>query len=72
MKILSGKVISTKNTKTAVVLVTRSVTHPIYGKKMKRDKKYQVHDEIGVKVGDQVKFVACKPISKTKKWRIIK
>jgi len=72
MKIFTGKVVSTKNAKTASVVVTRTVTHPLYGKKMKRDKKYQVHDEIGVKVGDIVKFIATKPISKTKKWRIIK
>jgi small subunit ribosomal protein S17 len=72
MKIFTGKVISTKNAKTATVLVTRIVTHPVYGKKMKRDKKYQVHDEIGVKVGQTVRFTASRPISKTKKWRIIK
>ena len=72
MKIFNGRVISTKNLKTAVVEVERVVTHPIYGKKMKRQRKYQVHDEIGVKVGDNVKFVETRPISKQKKWRIIK
>ncbi len=72
MKIFTGKVIATKNLKTATVEVERIVTHPIYGKKMKRQRKYQVHDEIGVKVGDNVKFVETRPISKTKKWRIIK
>ena len=72
MKIFTGKVIATKNLKTAVVEVERVVTHPVYGKKMKRQRKYQVHDEIGVTVGDNVKFVETRPISKTKKWRIIK
>ncbi len=72
MKILTGRVIATKNAKTATVLVTRIVTHPIYGKKMKKEKKYQVHNENGVKIGETVKFIATKPISKTKKWRIIK
>ena len=72
MKIFTGVVTGTKNTKTATVLVTRIVTHPIYGKKMKKEKKYQVHDDLGVKVGDKVKFAGTKPISKTKKWRIIK
>ncbi len=72
MKIFIGNVIATKSAKTATVVVTRTVTHPIYGKKMKTEKKYQVHDEHGVKVGDLVKFVATRPYSKTKKWKIIK
>lgn len=72
MKIFTGKVISTKMAKTATVEVERVVTHPIYGKQMKKHRKYQVHDEIGVKVGDVVKFTDMKPISKTKKWRIVK
>jgi small subunit ribosomal protein S17 len=72
MKIFTGKVIATKNIKTATVAVERVVTHPLYGKKMKREKNYQVHDEIGVKVNDIVKFVVTKPYSKTKKWRIVK
>ena len=72
MKIFTGKVIATKNAKTATVLVGRVVTHPMYKKQMKKERKYQVHDEIGVKVGEIVKFVNSKPISKTKKWRIVK
>ena len=72
MKVFTGKVIATKNAKTATVLVERIVTHPLYGKKMKRERKYQVHDEIGVKIGDVVNFVPCRPYSKLKKWRIIK
>ena len=70
MKVLTGKVIATKSAKTATVVVERTVTHPIYKKKMKREKKYQVHDEIGVSVNDVVSFVASKPHSKTKKWEI--
>jgi small subunit ribosomal protein S17 len=72
MKIINGKVIATKNAKTATVEVARMVTHPVYGKKIQKTRKFQVHDEKGVKVGDIVKFVACRPVSKTKKWRIIK
>ena len=72
MKIFTGKVIATKNAKTATIAVERVVTHPLYGKQMKKTRKYQVHDEVGVKVGERVKFTACKPVSKTKKWRIIK
>ncbi len=72
MKIFTGKVTATKNLLTATVSVTRLVTHPTYMKKMKKTRKYQVHDEVGVKVGETVKFVAGKPFSKTKRWRIIK
>ena len=71
MKIFKGKVVSTGMQKTATVLVERIVTHPIYKKRYKRIKKYHVHDEIGVKVGQIIKFVASKPYSKTKKWRIV-
>ena len=71
MKALTGKVKSVKMAKTAVVRVERVVIHPLYKKRYKRDKEYHVHDEIGVKVGQIVKFVASKPFSKTKKWKII-
>lgn len=72
LKVLKGKVLSVVNQKTAVVENIRFVEHPVYKKRIKRIKKYQVHDEIGVKVGDQVSFVPSKPYSKTKKWRIVK
>jgi len=72
MKIFTGKVIDKKMQKTVTVEVERMVVHPLYGKRYKRAKKYQVHDEAGVNVGDTVKFVTCKPISKSKKWRIVK
>lgn len=71
IKIFTGKVISTKMAKTATVSVERVIIHPKYSKRYKRDRKFQVHDEIGVKVGDMVKFTACKPYSKTKKWIIL-
>ena len=71
MKVFTGKVIGVKTDKTATVSVERVVIHPLYKKRFKRDKKYQVHDETGVKVGDIVKFVATKPYSKTKRWKII-
>ena len=71
MKIFTGKVIATKTAKTATVAVERVIIHPLYKKRMRRDTKYQVHDEKGVKVGDTVKFTASRPYSKTKKWRII-
>lgn len=71
IKIFTGKVIGTKMAKTAVVSVERIVIHPLYKKRFKRDRKYQVHDEIGVKLNDVVKFTACKPYSRTKKWKIL-
>jgi small subunit ribosomal protein S17 len=71
MKIIIGKVISTKQEKTATVLVERMVIHPLYKKRYMRAKKYQVHDEIGALVNQNVKFVASKPYSKSKKWKII-
>lgn len=71
MKVFTGTVIATKMAKTATVALTRVVAHPVYKKPVKKTRKYQVHDEIGVKVGDNVHFVACAPISKSKKWIIL-
>lgn len=71
MKIFIGKVVATKSAKTATVAVARVKIHPLYKKRFRRERKYQVHDEIGVQVGDNVKFVDAKPISKMKKWKII-
>ncbi|MBU0569634.1 30S ribosomal protein S17 [Patescibacteria group bacterium] len=71
MKIFTGKVISKKMEKTATVAVERTVVHPVYKKRMRRMKKYHVHDIFGTKVGQIVQFVASKPYSKTKRWKII-
>jgi len=71
MKIFKGKVVSKKMKKTAVVEVVRMVSHPVYKKKIKKTKKYHVHDEIGVETGQAVQFKACKPRSKTKRWEIV-
>lgn len=72
MKVFTGKVIAKLGEKTAKVAVERVVVHPLYQKRFKRTKNYLVHDEAGSKVGDKVKFVASRPHSKLKKWRIIK
>jgi small subunit ribosomal protein S17 len=72
MKVFSGEVVSKNSEKTATVVVERFVSHPLYKKRFKRTKKYQVHDEIGCAVGQRVSFVASRPHSKTKKWKIIK
>lgn len=71
MKIFTGTVLAVRP-KTAVVEMERIVTHPLYKKKLRRHRKYQVQDEVGVKVGDKVKFAASKPYSRTKRWRILK
>ena len=66
---LVGKVVSDARDKTVSVLVERSVKHPLYGKIVKRFKKYHAHDEINqYKIGDILKIEECKPISKTKSW----
>ena len=71
MKIFTGKVIAKKMEKTATVVVERVFVHPVYKKRVKRIKKYHVHDTLDTKVGQDVRFVGCKPYSKTKKWKII-
>ena len=71
MKIFTGKVIGKKMQKTATVAVGRIVAHPVYKKRIKLIKKYQVHDEVDTKVGQTVRFVASKPYSKLKKWKIV-
>lgn len=71
MKVFTGKVIGKKQQKTVTVLVERFVTHPLYGKRLKRTRKYQVHDEADTQMGAKVSFAACRPISKQKRWMII-
>ncbi len=71
MKQFTGLVIDKKMAKTAKVLVKRIKVHPLYKKQMRIKKIYHVHDEIGAKEGDQVKFRDCQPISKTKRWQIV-
>ncbi len=71
MKIFTGKVIATKMAKTATVEVEKIVIHPLYKKRFRRMTVYHVHDELGTKAGDVVKFAASKPYSKLKKWKII-
>lgn len=72
-KQLIGKVISTKMQKTVVVLVERLKEHPKYKRRYKIYKKYKAHDEKQeCKVGDRVLIEECRPISKEKRWRVIK
>ncbi|MXO90637.1 30S ribosomal protein S17 [Pontixanthobacter aquaemixtae] len=71
-RILTGTVTSDKTDKTVTVLVERKVKHPLYGKIMRRSKKYHAHDEDNsFKMGDTVRIEETKPISKTKTWKVI-
>ena len=68
-KELVGRVVSDKNNKTITVLVETYKKHPKYGKRVKYSKKYTAHDETNkAKMGDVVRIVATKPISKTKSF----
>lgn len=70
---LMGRVVSDKMDKSVVVLMERQVKHPMYGKFVKRSKKYHVHDENNeCREGDTVLFKECRPLSKTKHWTLIK
>jgi small subunit ribosomal protein S17 len=68
---LAGRVVSDKMQKTVTVLVERRVKHPLYGKFVTRTKRYHAHDENGdYHEGDLVEIEECRPISKTKAWRV--
>ena len=68
-RILSGTVVSSNSNKTIVVKVTRRVKHKLYKKIISRSKKYHVHDkDNNFNVGDNVKIIESKPISKLKTW----
>ena len=67
-----GTVIGKKMTKTVTVLVERQVRHPLYKKTIRRRKTFLVHDEVDTcKVGDVVRIVETRPISKRKTWRVL-
>jgi small subunit ribosomal protein S17 len=70
---LTGRVVSDKMDKTRTVLVERRVTHALYGKIMVRSKKYHFHDEDNqCHAGDLVLIEECRPLSKTKAWKLSK
>jgi small subunit ribosomal protein S17 len=66
-----GQVVSTKMTKTIVVEVSRRVPHPLYKRIIGKRKKFYAHDEEGrAKMGDVVRIVECRPLSKLKRWKL--
>lgn len=68
-----GRVVSDKMDKTITVYVERMVSHPIYGKYVKRSTKLHAHDENNeCKMGDTVSIEECRPLSKSKSWRLVK
>jgi len=69
---LTGRVVSDKMQKTVTVLVERRVKHPLYGKFMTRSSRFHAHDEAReCKEGDLVLIEECRPIARTKSWRVI-
>lgn len=67
-----GVVTSDKSDKTVTVRVERKFAHPLYGKQLRRTKKYHAHDENNeFKTGDTVRIVETRPLSKTKCWRVV-
>ncbi|MBK8621140.1 MAG: 30S ribosomal protein S17 [Saprospiraceae bacterium] len=71
-KVRVGVVASDKMDKSVTVLIERKLKHPIYGKFVKRSKKFMVHDENNeCKVGDTVKITETRPLSKNKSWRVL-
>ena len=70
---LTGRVVSDKMDKTVTVLVERQVMHPVIGKVVNRTKKYHAHCENNdAKMGDKVVIEECRPLSKTKAWKVAK
>jgi small subunit ribosomal protein S17 len=73
IRTLTGRVVSDKMNKTVTVLVERKVKHPLLGKVVRRSKKYHAHDESNeFHDGDLVVIEECRPLAKTKAWRVAK
>jgi small subunit ribosomal protein S17 len=71
-KVITGTVVSDKNDKTITVLVTTYKKHPLYGKRVISSKKFRAHDEKNeAKMGDTVRITECRPLSATKRFRLI-
>ncbi|MBC8033678.1 MAG: 30S ribosomal protein S17 [Chitinophagaceae bacterium] len=71
-KIRTGVVTSNKMDKTVTVLIERKVKHPIYGKFVKKSTKFHAHDDKNeCSIGDLVKIMETRPMSKTKRWRLV-
>lgn len=72
VRTVSGRVVSNKMDKSITVLVERKIKHPLYGKYIKRSTKLHAHDEANeCNIGDTVSIEQCRPLSKTKTWRLV-
>lgn len=71
-KVRTGRVVSDKMDKTAVIAVETFVTHPLYGKRITKTTKFKAHDENNeCGIGDTVKIMETRPLSKDKRWRLV-
>jgi small subunit ribosomal protein S17 len=71
-KVRVGKVVSDKMEKTIVVAVEENIKHRLYGKTIRRTKKFKAHDENNeAKIGDTVRIMETRPLSKEKRWRLV-
>ena len=73
LRTVTGKVVSDKMDKSITVAVERLVKHPVYGKYIRRTTKLKAHDEQNdCRAGDVVSIAECRPLSKTKSWRLVR
>ena len=70
-KTLEGRVVSDKMDKTVVVSFSRRFAHQLYGKQVTRSKRVTAHDDQGANLGDTVRVMETRPLSKTKRWRVV-
>jgi len=70
-KLRTGVVMSDKLQKTVTVSLVRRLAHGFYGKQVVRTKQVAAHDELGAKAGDTVRIMESRPVSKTKRWRVV-
>lgn len=72
LRTVEGRVVSNKMNKTVTILIERQVKHPLYGKYIRRSTKLHAHDETNAcNEGDVVRVTECRPLSKTKNWRVV-
>lgn len=69
---LTGRVVSNKMQKTVTVLIERKVKHPLYGKYITRSTRYHAHTEQTLNEGDTVEIQECRPMSRTKAWKVVR